>query len=273
LRDSDSNPVDRALDIVRALLEVARGPNARHQHDAPKIEAVRPYKHVILQALQKTNLQEIAQLLSERGVEISKPQLARAVQLFKKEARAERAGARSATTQPSIDPKLDQAAAELLALAEGPSRRYSRPAPKQDQLRQKREQLLEDRRQGKTIPQIVQELRKQGINISDAQALRIITLFQKEERAAQSTYSLPETLEALAVREEPVKDTPQPKHEVTSKAPSKPTASASAKAREEDLQKTVKQARRSASKAQKSNVPSGKTERTKEGPSRPSPDR
>jgi arginine repressor len=259
--------------MVAAMFEFARGPNLRHQHEAPKTEAVRPYKDAILQALRKTTLEEIARLLTKGGVEISKPQLARAVQLFKKESRAERAGTRSPTTQSSRDPILHQLAAELLAHAQGPSRRYPHPAPKQDQLRQRREQLLEDRKQGKTIPEIVQELRRQGINISHAQALRIITLFQKEERAAQSTYSLPKTLEALAVREEPVKDTPQPKHEVTSKAPSKPTASASAKAREEDLQKTVKQARRSASKAQKSNVPSGKTERTKEGPSRPSPDR
>jgi hypothetical protein len=60
-------------------------------------------------------------------------------------------------------------------------RRYPRPAPKQDQLRERREQLLQDRKQGKSIPQIVQELRKQGINISHAQALRIIAVFQKEE--------------------------------------------------------------------------------------------
>ena len=258
---------------MAALFEVIRGPNTRHQHDSPKIDAIRPYKDAIFQALRKASLEQITQLLNKNGVEISKPQLARAVQLFKKETRAERAGLPSPTAPPPTDPKLKQAAAQLLAAAQGPNRRHPHPAPKQEQLRERREQLLRDREKGKTIPEIVQDLRRQGINISNAQALRIITLFQNEERAAQSTYSLPQTLEALAVREEPVKDTPQPKHEVTSKAPSKPTASASAKAREEDLAKTIKQARRSAGKAQKSDLPSGKTGRTKEGPSRPSPDR
>jgi arginine repressor len=259
--------------MVAAMFEFARGPNLRHQHEAPKTEAVRPYKDAILQALRKTTLEEIARLLTKGGVEISKPQLARAVQLFKKESRAERAGTRSPTTQSSRDPKLHQLAAELLAHAQGPSRRYPHPAPKQDQLRQRREQLLEDRKQGKTIPEIVQELRRQGINISHAQALRIITLFQKEELAGRSTYNPPKALEPLAVREEPLKDAPQVKPEPTSKAPAKPKASASAKAREDDLQNTIKQARRSAPKGQKSKLPPGNLERGKQGPSRSAPDR
>ena len=99
--------------MVAAMFEFARGPNLRHQHEAPKTEAVRPYKDAILQALRKTTLEEIARLLTKGGVEISKPQLARAVQLFKKETRAERAGTRSPTTQSSRDPKLHQLAAEL----------------------------------------------------------------------------------------------------------------------------------------------------------------
>ncbi|MBV8102056.1 MAG: hypothetical protein JOZ31_23160 [Verrucomicrobia bacterium] len=45
---------------------------------------------------------------------------------------------------------------------------------------------MQDRKQRKSIPQIVQELRKQGIKISNAQALRIINPFQSEERAARA---------------------------------------------------------------------------------------
>jgi arginine repressor len=278
LRDPDSNPVDRALDILLALRELARGPSARHQHDAPKTDALRPYKHVILDALRKVSLDQIVQLLNERGFEISKAQLARAVQLFKKETRAERAGAQSPTTaspgpstQP-VDRKLEQAAVHLVALAQGSTQRYPRPAPKQDQLRERREQLLQDRKQGKSIPQIVQELRKQGIKISNAQALRIINLFQTEERAARSTYNL-QAAEPSAVREDPTKAAPQSESKPSSEPPSKPKQSVSAKAREEDLEKSIKQARRSAAKAQKTKLPSGQAERTKQGPSRQAPDR
>lgn len=274
MRDPDSNPLDRAIDLVAALFEVGRGPNTRHQHDSPKIDGLRPLKHAIFQALRKASLEQITHLLTEHGVEISKPQLARAVQLFKKETRAERAGLPTPTAPPPTDPKLKQAAAELLVLAQGPSRRHPHPAPKQEQLRRRREQLLEDRRKGKSVPQIVQELKRQGINISNAQALRIITLFQKEERAALSTYNLPETQESLAVREEPLKDTPQLKPEPPSKAtPPKSKANVSAKAREEGLQNTIKQARRSAAKGQKTKLPPGNLERGKQGPSRPAPDR
>jgi len=131
---------------------------------------------------------------------------------------------------------------------------------------------LHDRKDGKSIPQIVEELRSQGINISHAQTLRIITLFQKEERAAQSHYDLAQTPEPLAVREDPPERTPHPQLKPSTKPPSKPKVSASNKTREEDLEKTIKQARRSAGKAHQSKLPSGKTERTKEGPGRLSPD-
>jgi hypothetical protein len=272
LRDPDSNPVDRALDILLALREVSRGPNTRHQHDARKTDGLRPFKHEILDALRKASIEQIAQLLTKEGFKISTPQLARAIQLFKKETRAERAGAQSPTTEPA-DPKLKQVAAQLVAFAQGPSRRYPRPAPKQDQLRERREQLLEDRKRGKTIPQIAQDLRKQGINISDAHAQRIIASFQKGEPGGRSTYNLPKTLEPLTVREEPLKDTAQVKPERTSKEPPNPKASASAKAREDDLQNTIKQARRSAAKGQKTKLPPGNLERGKHGPSRPSPER
>jgi len=248
---------------VAALFEVGRGPNTRHQHDSPKIDALRPYKDAIFQALRKASLEQITQLLNNSGVEISKPQLARAVQLFKKETRAERAGVPSPTAPPSTDPKLKQAAAELLRVAQGPNRRHPHPAPKQEQLRERREQLLRDREKGKTIPEIVQDLRRQGINISHAQALRIITLFQNEERTKPSHYAAPQP-EPLAVHEDPPK----------ANAPSsKPKAPITNKAREDALQETIRQSRRTAAKAPKTRLPPGDFERGKGGPSRPSPDR
>ena len=270
--DPNRNPLDRALDVLFALREVQRGPSARHQFEARKIDDLRPYKHEILQALRKTTLEQLAHLLTKCGHEISKPQLARAVQRFKKEIRAERSATPSPTastprtkTGPA-DPKLAELAAQLVALAQGPDTRYPRPAPKQEQLRERREQLLEDRRQGKTIPQIVEKLRKQGINISEAQALRVITLLQKEERAGRSAYNLQQNRESLSVREDAPKGPPH--RPLESAKPTNP-----AKAREDDLEKSIKQARRSAGKAQKSKLPPSNTERTKEGPSRPAPGR
>jgi hypothetical protein len=95
LTDPDSDNLKAAAEY---LLEVARSSEGRRYRKQPKMDALREYKSEILEARRHgLNIHRIAEIFRERGVDISKIHLMRAIRRFIEE--EERA---SAAQQPTL---------------------------------------------------------------------------------------------------------------------------------------------------------------------------
>jgi hypothetical protein len=94
LTDPDSDNLKAAAEY---LLQVARSSEGRRYRKQPKMDALREYKPEILEAHRHgLNIHRIAEIFRERGVDISKIHLMRAIRRFIEE--EERAAAQGAIT-------------------------------------------------------------------------------------------------------------------------------------------------------------------------------
>ena len=94
MTDSDSDSLKAAAEY---LLQVARSSEGRRYRKQPKMDALREYKPEILEAHRHgLNIHRIAEIFRERGVDISKIHLMRAIRRFIEE--EERAAAQGAIT-------------------------------------------------------------------------------------------------------------------------------------------------------------------------------
>jgi hypothetical protein len=144
LTDPDSDNLKAAAEY---LLQVARSSEGRRYRKQPKMDALREYKPEILEAHRHgLNIHRIAEIFRERGVDISKIHLMRAIRRFIEEERASAAQqptpakeTKSKTTyqiveQPSAVVREEEFAKQLriaryLAGARLPAVRSLEPAP------------------------------------------------------------------------------------------------------------------------------------------------
>jgi hypothetical protein len=140
LTDPDSDNLKAAAEY---LLQVARSSEGRRYRKQPKMDALREYKPEILEAHRHgLNIHRIAEIFRERGVDISKIHLMRAIRRFIEEERASAAQqkeTKSAATyqvveQPSVVVREEEFAKQLriaryLAGARLPAIRSLEPAP------------------------------------------------------------------------------------------------------------------------------------------------
>jgi hypothetical protein len=111
LTDPDSDNLKAAAEY---LLQVARSSEGRRYRKQPKMDALREYKPEILEAHRHgLNIHRIAEIFRERGVDISKIHLMRAIRRFIEEERA------SAAQQPT--PAKETKSAATYQIAEQPS--------------------------------------------------------------------------------------------------------------------------------------------------------
>ena len=111
MTDPDSDNLKAAAEY---LLQVARSSEGRRYRKQPKMDALREYKPEILEAHRHgLNIHRIAEIFRERGVDISKIHLMRAIRRFIEEERA------SAAQQPT--PAKETKSAATYQIAEQPS--------------------------------------------------------------------------------------------------------------------------------------------------------
>jgi hypothetical protein len=97
LTDPDSDNLKAAAEY---LLQVARSSEGRRYRKQPKMDALREYKPEILEAHRHgLNIHRIAEIFRERGVDISKIHLMRAIRRFIEE--EERAGSKPSAGRPA----------------------------------------------------------------------------------------------------------------------------------------------------------------------------
>ena len=115
MTDPDSDNLKAAAEY---LLEVARSSEGRRYRKQPKMDALREYKPEILEAHRHgLNVHRIAEIFRERGVDISKIHLMRAIRRFIEE--EERVGEKATGQRPS--PGKETMSGMTYQVAEQPS--------------------------------------------------------------------------------------------------------------------------------------------------------